>query len=269
MHRMHSRLIVVFLAVLLCSVYPAVGATAPPLGAAASFSVLGSSTVTNTGPTVVTGDLGVSAGSAVTGFPPGSVVGGSIHAADVLAAQAQNAAITAYNNLAAQPCTTTFGVPTDLGGMILTPGVYCFASSAAVTGLLQLDALGNPNAVFVFKTGSTFDSASGASILMINGGSSCNVFWQVTSSATLGTTSIVPGTIIALISVTLKTGAALAGRAIARTGAVTLDSNNVGGCATGVILPSASGPTLDSFGLAILLLLLSVAGVFAVNRFSS
>lgn len=167
----------------------ALGQTAPPLGAASSFAVLGGSTVTNTGPTVVTGDLGVSPGSAVTGFPPGIVVGGSIHAADAFAAQAQIDATNAYNNLAAQACTTTFGVPTDLGGMILLPGVYCFASSAAVTGTLTLNAQGNANAVFVFKTGSTFITATGASVVVINSGQNCSVFWQVGSSATLGTTS--------------------------------------------------------------------------------
>ena len=272
MQRLLRGLVVGF-AALLCAVHPALAQTAPPLGAAASFSVLGGSTVTNTGPTIVTGDLGVSPGSAVTGFPPGIVVGGSIHAADALAAQAQIDATTAYNNLASQACTTTFGVPTDLGGMTLLPGVYCFASSAAVTGTLTLNANGNPNAVFIFKTGSTFVTASGASVVVINGGSNCNVFWQVGSSATLGTTSSVPGTIIALTSITLTTGANLSGRAIARNGAVTMDSNNVGGCASGVVIPpgsgAAGGPTLDSLGLAILMVLLAAAGLFAVNRFTS
>jgi ice-binding like protein len=271
MHRLHCSLMVVgFLAAGLC-VNSALAQTAPPMGAAASFSVLGGSTVTNTGPTIVTGDLGVSPGSAVTGFPPGIVTGGSIHAADALAAQAQIDATTAYNNLAGQACTTTFGVPTDLGGMTLLPGVYCFASSAAVTGTLTLNANGNPNAVFIFKTGSTFVTASGALVTVINGGSNCNVFWQVGSSATLGTTSTVPGTIIALTSITLTTGARLNGRAIARNGAVTLDSNNVGGCAAGVIPPGGAaqgGATLDSFGLAILMVLLAAAGVFAVKRFT-
>jgi len=262
-----------FAALLYCP-FTALAQIAPPLGAAASFSVLGGSTVTNTNtPTIVTGDLGVSPGSAVTGFPPGIVVGGSIHAADVLAGQAQGAATTAYNNLAGQGCTTSYTPPTDLGGMTLTPGVYCFAASAAVTGLLQLDALGNPNAVWVFKTVSTFGTATGASVVVINGGSNCNVFWQVGSSAVLGTTSTVPGTIIALTSITLNTGATLSGRAIARNGAVTLDDSHVGGCAGAVGGPpgggAAGGPTLDSFGLAILLALLAVAGVFAVNRFTS
>lgn len=211
----------------------ALAQTAPPLGAAGSFAVLGASTVTNTGPTLVTGDLGLSPGTAVTGFPPGTGVGGSIHAADALAAQAQNDATTAYNDLAAQACTTTYAPVTDLGGMTLLPGVHCFPSSAAVTGTLTLDAQGNPNAVFVFKTGSTFITASAASVSVINGGQKCNVFWQVGSSATLGTTSTVPGTIIALASITLNTGASVSGRSIARTAAVTLDSNNVGGCAAG------------------------------------
>ena len=241
----------------------ALAQTAPPLGAAASFAVLGGSTVTNTGPTIVTGDLGVSPGSAITGFPPGTVVGGSTHAADALAAQAQIDATTAYNNLAAQACTTTFGVPTDLGGMTLLPGVYCFASSAAVTGTLTLNAQGNANAVFVFKTGSTFITASGSSVVVINGGQNCNVFWQVSSSATLGTTSTVPGTIIALTSITLNTGASLSGRSIARNGAVTLDSNNVGGCAAGGV---AEVPTLDFVGLTILIVLLAVAGLFVMSR---
>jgi hypothetical protein len=213
----------------------ALAQTAPPLGEAGSFAVLGASTVTNTGPTIVTGDLGLSPGTAVTGFPPGTLVGGSIHAADALAAQAQNDATTAYNDLADQACTTTYGPVTDVGGMTLLPGVYCFESSAAVTGTLTLNAQGNPNAVFVFKTGSTFITASGASVLVINGGQNCNVFWQVGSSATLGTTSTVRGTIIALASITLNTGATLSGRAIARTAAVTLDSNAVGGCAAGPV----------------------------------
>ena len=130
------------------------------------------------------------------------------------------------------------------------------------------------NAVFIFKIGSTLTTASSSSVSVINGGQNCNVFWQVGSSATLGTTSTVQGTIIALTSITLTTGATLSGRAIARNGAVTLDSNNVGGCAGGAVGGppgggAAGGPTLDSFGLAILLALLAVAGVFAVNRFTS
>src|SRR5687768_7694704 len=130
--------------------FPGGGATAatdPGLGTALSFAVLGSSTVTNTGPTVVTGNLGVSPGNAVTGFPPG-IVNGTIHAGDAVAAQARSDAITAYNNLASQACDFNL-TGQDLGGKTLTPGVYCFSTSAQLTGTLILNAQGNPNAVFV------------------------------------------------------------------------------------------------------------------------
>ena len=199
---------------------------------AASFAVLGGSTVTNTGATTVNGDLGVSPGSAVTGFPPGTVTGGTIHAADAVAAQAQSDVTTAYNSLAGQACTADL-TGQDLGGKTLTPGVYCFSSSAQLTGALTLDAQGNAGAVFVFKIGSTLTTASGSSVLMINGGSPCNVFWQVGSSATLGTTTSFLGNILALTSITLNTGASVSGRALARNGAVTMDTNTVSQAACG------------------------------------
>ena len=208
--------------------------TAPTLGTASSFAVLGGQTVTNTGPTVVNADLGVSPGSAVTGFPPGIVVGGSIHAADALAAQAQADNTAAYNNLAGQSCDTDL-TGQDLGGMTLTSGVYCFSSSAQLTGALTLDAQGDPNAVFIFQIGSTLTTASNSSVLLINGGSPCNVFWQVGSSATLGTYTTFVGNILALTSITLNTGASVSARALAQNGAVTLDTNTIGsaGCAAG------------------------------------
>jgi type VI secretion system secreted protein VgrG len=210
----------------LCAAVPAAAQTAPPLGTAQSFAVLGGSTVTNTGPSVITGDLGVSPGSAVTGFPPGSVVSGTVHAADAVAAAAESSVTTAYNNLAGQACTQDL-TGQDLGGKTLTAGVYCFSTSAQLTGILTLNAQGNANAVFIFKIGSTLTTASGASVLITNGGSVCNVFWQVGSSATLGTTTAFGGNILALTSITLNTGASITGRALARNGAVTLDSNNV------------------------------------------
>ena len=209
------------------SVHRAFAQTAPDLGTAQTYAVLGASTVTNTGPSVITGDLGVSPGTAVTGFPPGLVVGGSIHAADAVALKAQTDATTAYNSLASQACNTTYGVPTDIGGLTLVPGVYCFASSAAITGALTLDAQGDPNAVFLFKVGSTLITASDASVLLINGAQQCKVFWDVGSSTTLGTRTSMVGTIIAVASNTLTTNATLAGRAIALNGAVTLDTNTV------------------------------------------
>jgi hypothetical protein len=205
-------------------------AVAPSLGTAQSFAVLGATpNVNNTGPTIVTGDLGVSPAAAVVGFPPGTVIG-TIHAADATAASAQLANTGAFNVLAGEACNTSFSAPTDLAGMTLVPGVYCFASSAANTGLLQLDAQGDPNAVWVFQTASTLITGSASTVAVINGGQACNVFWQVGSSATLGTTTTFVGNILALTSITLQTGATLSGRALAQTGMVTLDSNNVSVC---------------------------------------
>ena len=151
-------------------------AAAPPLGTEQNFAVLGGQTVTNTGPSVITGDLGVSPGSAITGFPPGLVTGGATHAADAVALQAQNDTITAYNNLAGQQCTSDL-TDQDLGGKTLVPGVYCFSSSAQLTGTLTLDAGGDSNAVWVFKTVSTLTTASSSSVQLTNGGQACNVFW--------------------------------------------------------------------------------------------
>jgi hypothetical protein len=226
--------------------------TAPGLGSAASFAVLGGQTVTNTGPTTIFGDLGVSPGSAITGFPPGIVTGGATHAADAVALQAQNDVTTAYNDLAGQACTAD-ETGQDLGGQTLSPGVYCFSSSAQLTGALTLDAQGNAAAVFIFKIGSTLTTASNSSVSVINGGTACNVFWQVGSSATLGTTTQFAGSILALASITLNTGASVAGRALARNdGAVTMDTNNVTilGCPGAPAAPTATpaAPTATPAG---------------------
>jgi Ice-binding-like/IPTL-CTERM motif len=247
--------------VLLGGASPALAQSAPALGQAGTFAVLGASTVTNTGPTVVTGNLGVSPGSSVTGFPPGIVLGGTIHAADATAAQAQVDLTNAYNAVAATPCTTDL-TGMDLGTLVLTPGVYCFASSAQLTGTVTLNAGGNPNAVFLFKIGSTLTTASGSQANVINGGSSCNVFWQVGSSATLGTGTALAGNILALTSITLTTGSGVSGRALARTGAVTMDTNTVAGCA---FTPGAAIPTLSPWGLALLAVLLALGGFLKVT----
>lgn len=196
-----------------------------PLGTANSFAVLAGTTVTNAGPTVVNGNLGVSPGGAVVGFPPG-VVNGTIHAADATAAQAQLDLTAAYNNAAGQPVTQT--VATELGGTILGPGVYdSAAGDFQITGTLTLDAQGNPNAIFIFKTASTLVTASGSQVNLINGAQSCNVFWQVGSSATLGTNSSFRGNILALTSIQATTGAAVDGRLLARNDRVTMDTNTV------------------------------------------
>jgi hypothetical protein len=215
----------------------------PPLGTAQSFAVLGGSTVTNTGPSVIVGDLGVSPGTAITGFPPGTLVGGSTHAADAVALQAQNDNTTAYNALAGLACNTTFGVPTDIGGLTLVPGVYCFSSSAQLTGILTLDAGGDPSAAWVFQIASTLVTASNSSVLLINGAQQCNVSWQVGSSATIGTGTQFVGNILALASISLTTNATLAGRALAQTGAVTMDTNTI--TVSACTVPTLVPPTLN------------------------
>jgi len=201
------------------------------LGTAQNFGVLAGSTVTNTGVTTVNGNVGVSPGSAVTGFPPGIVAGGAIHSNDAVAMQAQNDLTTAYNNIASTPCTVDL-TGQDLGGLTLTPGVYCYSSTAQLTGTLTLNALGNPSALFLFKIGSALTTASGSSVTVINnGGSSCNkAYWQIGSSATIGTGSSFAGDLLALSSITFTTGSNSSGRALARNGAVTLDTNNINTC---------------------------------------
>jgi len=217
-------------------------ATAPTLGTAESFAVLGGSTVTNTGPSVVTGDLGVSPGTAITGFPPGTVVGGTTHAADAVAGQAESDTAIAYGNLAGQPCGKDLS-GTDLGGLTLTPGVYCFSAAAQLTGTLTLDAKGNSDAAWVFQIGTSLTTASNSAVVLIDGAQQCKVFWQVGSSATLGTGTNLSGSVLALASITLTTDAKLTGRALAQTGAVTLDSNPVSIAACAV--PPPIPPTLS------------------------
>jgi hypothetical protein len=200
--------------------------SAPPLGSAQSFAVLGGSTVTNTGVTVVTGDLGVSPGNAVTGFPPGTVTGGTMHAGDATATAAQAAAHTAYSNLVAETCGTNLTgktLGTSPGAVTLSPGVYCFNSSAELTGTLTLSGTG----VYVFKIGSTLKTASNSAVVLAKGATAGNVFWQVTSSATLGTNTAFEGSVLALISDTVTTGASITGRVFALTGSVTMNGNQI------------------------------------------
>ena len=195
------------------------------LGTAANYAVLAASTVTNTGATTITGNLGLSPGTSVTGFPPGQVTG-SIDAADSAALHAQNDLTAAYNAAAASPVTAT--IPVELGGTTETPGVYASpAGTFGITGTLTLDAHGDPNAVFIFKAASTLITASASNVVLVNGAQAANIFWVVGSSATLGTYSILQGNILAQASITVTTGATLDGRALARTAAVTLDTDTV------------------------------------------
>ena len=216
-------------------------ATAPPLGTAQSFAVLGGSSITNTGPTHILGDMGLSPGTSITGFPPGIVVPpGTIHATDAVALTAQSDATTAYNALAGQACDFGPFGPTDLTGQTLAPGVYCYSSSVQNTGVVTLS--GSSTDVWVFRIGSTLTTGPGASVTFTGGGSKCNAFWQVGSSATLDTTTTFAGTIIANQSISMNSGATLNGRALALNGATTLITGTIdaSGCA-GVAPPGGVG----------------------------
>lgn len=195
------------------------------LGTAAPFAVLAGSAITNTGPSVISGNIGLSPGTSIVGFPPGVQSTGVTDQTTAVASQAKNDTTTAYLDAAGRTPFTT--VASDLGGTTLLPGVYQTASAMALTGTVTLNGGGDAGAVFIFQAGSTLISASGSTVLLENGAQACNVFWQVGSSATLGTTSNFAGTILALTSATLDTGATLQGRVLARNGAVTLDANTI------------------------------------------
>jgi ice-binding like protein len=223
---------------------PAASAAQPPvgMGTAAPFAVLGGSTITNTGPSVISGSIGLDPGTAITGFPPGTQTNGSVYAADAVALQAQNDLTTAYNQAAgATPVTVESA---DLGGQTLAPGVYKGTSALSLTGTVTLNGENNPNSVFIFQAGSTLTTASSSTVALTNGATWCNVFWQVGSSATLGTATTFVGTIMALTSDTLTTGATVMGRVLARNGAVTLDTNTITqpACATSTTTATTATP---------------------------
>ena len=209
---------------------PALAAQAPVgLGTAGGFAVLAGSTITNTGATTITGDVGLSPGTSVTGFET-VTLHGTQHVADAPALQAQNALTTAYNDASGRTPVTT--IAAELGGQVLVAGVYASQDGAfLLTGSLTLNGEGDPNAVFIFQAASTLTTASGSSVVLSGQAQACNVTWRIGSSATLGTRSALKGNILAQESITLTTSASLDGRALARSGAVTLDSN--------VIAPSA------------------------------
>jgi hypothetical protein len=216
----------VLAAVSLIAAPVALSAQAPVgLGTDDSFAVLAGSTVTNTGPSVISGSVGLDPGSAVTGFPPGIVLAGTTQVANGVALQAKSDLVTAYNDAAGRSSTAT--ISADLAGRTLTPGVYTAATSLGLSGALTLDAQGDPNAVFVFQAGSTLIVGSSSQVNLIGGAQACNVYWQVGSSATIGTGSAFVGNVLALTSISMTTGATLQGRALARNGAVTLDTNTI------------------------------------------
>ena len=196
-----------------------------PLGAANPFAILAGTAVSNAGTTVVNGDLGVSPGSSVSGFPPG-VANGTIHAGDASAAQAQLDLAAAFANASGQPASAT--VPAELGGTTLPPGVYESDTGAFdIAGTLTLDGQGDGNAIFIFKTATTLDAVAGSRINLIKSAQSCNVFWQVGDSATIGAGSVFRGSVLALTDIASDSGATVDGRLLARNGAVTLDTDSI------------------------------------------
>lgn len=234
--------------VALAATAPRASAAQPPvnLGTVNAFALLAGSAITNTGPSTINGDMGLSPGTASGGFPPGTL-NGTAHITDAVASIAQNDLTTAYNDAAGRG--PAVAVPADLGGLTVTSGVFSSASSLGLTGALTLDAQGNPDAVFIFKAGSSLTTASASVVNMINGAQACNVFWQIGSSATLGTTSTMVGSIMALTSISLNNGVTVQGRILARNGAVTLINDTISRvpCAPGTT-GGEGGPTIPGSG---------------------
>lgn len=198
-----------------------------PTGTTSNLAVLAGSSVTSTGATVITGDLGLSPGTAVDGFPPG-ILNGTLHINTDIATQAKLDLIAAYDNAAGRTSTDIVTLSGNIGGLTLTPGLYKSTSSLAISsGDLTFDAKGNAAAVFIIQIASTLTTTSGRQVILSGGALASNIFWQVGSSATFGTTSVFQGTVMAMESITFKTGAELQGKALARTGGVTLEGNTI------------------------------------------
>jgi Protein of unknown function (DUF3494). len=233
-----SALILIFANAANAAIVPTV-----PLATSANYSVLGGQTVTNTGPSVLGESLGLSPGTSITGFPPGTVLG-TTDTTNAAAAQAQSDLTAAYNNAAGRPINAT--TTANLANLNLQGGVYAGPSHGALslTGPLTLDGAGDPTTVFIFQTNSSLITASGSTVALINGAQECNVFWQVGSSATLGTGSVFAGNILALTSITVTNSVTVHGRALARNGSVTLDTDTFTSptCATSTPVTTTTTP---------------------------
>lgn len=197
------------------------------LAGASSFAILAGSAVSNTGATTITGDLGLSPGTSIGGFPPG-ILTGTEHINDAIANQAKIDLTAAYNNAAGRVSTDIVTLSGNIGGLTLTPGLYKSTSSLAISsGDLTFDAKGNANAVFIIQIASTLTTTSGRKVILSGGALASNIFWQVGSSATFGTTSVMKGTVLAMQSITFNTGASLDGRGLTRTGGITMAGNTL------------------------------------------
>lgn len=198
-----------------------------PLAGSSNFAILSGSSVTNTGATVITGDLGLSPGTSIGGFPPG-ILNGTQHINDPMANQAQLDLTAAYNDAAGRTSTDIVTLSGNIGGLTLTPGLYKSTSSLAISsGDLTFDARGNPNAVFIIQIASTLTTTSGRQVILAGSAQASNIYWQVGTSATFGTTSVFKGTVMAMQSITFNTGASLNGRGLARIGGVTMSANTI------------------------------------------
>ena len=250
----------------------ALAATLPPLGTAGNYAVIAGTTITNTGPTWITGQMAVSPGAAITGFPgAGGATSGHQDKANPAAAGAEAGLGTAYLNAAGQTPCTPVGV--NLGGSTLGPGIYC-GGTLAITGGQTLTL--NGGGVYIFKSAATLITGNAARVLLIGGAQPCDIFWQVTSSATIAPSTTFVGNIMALTSIAMQTGATLNGRAMARNGAVTLDTNRIiqpSGCGysapafvaapAGNLLPGTLGVPSELLGEIPWLLVIGVAGAAA------